>query len=212
MRPMTLLCSLLLLCLIAAVAAQAKPEPPLQIELGFKGQPSPGKPATVIITVSSQIDQPRVKLALELPHGIRLAQEGTLLSWAFDLQADEAKQIAVRVMVDDAGEYQLAGRLATMLSGKLLRMNKVLYLVIDGDVSVSTTTAMNAAKREAIIARYRRANKLAADAEIDENELPEDVQAELDDLNRAEHETLTGAGGGHDAPAPENEQPDQPQQ
>ena len=179
---------LLLFAVAASLEASAKPEPPLSIDLHFKGQPALGKPATLIVSVAAQAALPKIKLALDLQDGVKPAEQNAAVAWTFDLAAGESREFTLKVLIENAGDYALSARLATKLADGSLRMKRMLYLVIADGAAFSTNISMNTAKRDAIIARYRRANRIADDVEVKEADLPEDVRKELDELNRADAE------------------------
>ena len=178
MRPTRML--LIALCLLApAAAALAKPPPPVRITVTFDPPPAIGKVATVTATVSTDFEITDACIRLELPPGIAPAQEDAVLEQPLRLAAGEQAVLRAAVVVGGSGEYCIRARVPGIAGRNL-------YLVIDEDIAEFSSRSMLAARRAVILARYRRENKLPADADVKFDDLPADVQAQLDALGRVQ--------------------------
>jgi len=166
--------------LAAACTATGKPRPPVRLGLTFERTPAVGKPAVILVSLATDIELPASSLVLDLPPGITPAEEEQSLAWEHSLEAAGHVCHRLAVLIDKPGEYCFTARLSTD-GAALARRN--LYLVIGDDIAVFSNRSMHTARREAILARYRRDSKLPVDAELSFDDLPARVQAQLEILS-----------------------------
>ena len=175
-----------LVVVLGTAPAHAKPAPSTCLELSFQREPALNEPMAVTIKVHSATDRHKAKLALDLPPGIAPTGEQQNLHWLFDLAAESSKEFSIEVIIEQPGEYRIAARFAAKDSARVIHTERALYLVITEDWCVYTNCSPSAARRAAVLEKYRRERGLAPDAEINIEELPAEVRAALDELSRVE--------------------------
>jgi hypothetical protein len=175
-----------ILCLLLATSAAAKPEAAARLDATLASKPAPGKPVTVTVSLRSKIDLSDIKLAVGLPDGVEEADDEQTLLFTTDITADETQEFNTTVIVTEPGNYAFVVQCVAKHQDELIRLKRALYLVVEGDVSVFTSTSMTAARRQAILQQYRHDHKVPQDAAIKVEDLPEDVRAALDALNKVE--------------------------